>query len=96
MLFTIDNSRQVGDIACCKGGNVSSCQQINVETSTLGDDILYLPALNETVKFKSLVGTSGNSYLYGNDKFNLYLTKSPTKNIIIGHTTEFLAKDGSF
>jgi len=65
-------SRQ--DLACCQGEQLLSCNQVDLDVASLGDQDLELSPLNVTVEFKGMVDGSSNSYHYENDLVDLVLS----------------------
>ena len=72
-------------LSCCKGMNILSCAEINIDANVLGDDDIFLEPLNTTLQYKGLVHMSSNSYHYSNDEVDFIITANVEIGSVYGH-----------
>ena len=83
-----------GELACCEGKNILSCQQVALDTSVLGQTDMHIAPLDSTLAFQGTVADNLNAYHYTNKDIDLILTHNPNKDSVHGHA--ILADGRSF
>merc|ERR1712183_235760 len=74
----------VEEVACCKGDDILTCEQISVNATALGDDELEVTPLGETLHFKGMIDDSKDTYNYANNNTDAVLSYNATSGGISG------------
>jgi len=85
-LFTINEDvlQNNTTIPCCEAKQIVTCQRINVNFDTIGEQSLTFPG-NLTLEFDNFIAKDENCLHYGSNFTNAIITYDPVKKSLHGH-----------
>merc|ERR1719186_157041 len=93
ILFSESLNRRPDNLTCCNDDLAPSCDQIDINIATLGDEHVELTPLGAVVQFIGMVGDNDHSYHYESKDLEMVITYHAELGSVFGHVSNDTSGD---